>query len=206
MAVVCLLVFSFVFCRKDLEVVLVCARTPIPKLATLYVLLGPSPCKLPKIFDVGIAIDVSASIGQTHFKQVNKFLEKFVAQFDIGPKRTHIGMLIFSTKAKLLHTLDDPKYHNVAALEEAARKVPYFGGGTFTNRALKMADEKFFDTKTDRKLIPNVLLVLTDGKTNSKSEPYPKMLAPLKVGLLTLSGPEGVGVRGEGGGGGGGGW
>ena len=106
-------------------------------------------------------------------------------------------MLIFSTKAKLLHTLDDPKYHNVAALEEAARKVPYFGGGTFTDRVLKIADEKFFDPKTDRKLIPNVLLVLTDGNTNSKSEPYPKMLAPLKVGLLTLSGPEGVGGGGR---------
>ena len=129
---------------------------------------------------------------------MNKFLEKFVAQFDIGPKWTHIGMLIFSTKAKLLHTLDDPKYHNVAALEDATRKVPYFGGGTFTDRALKMADEKFFDPKTDRKLIPNVLLVLTDGNTNSKSEPYPKMLASLKVGLLTLSGPEGVGGGGRG--------
>lgn len=89
-------------------------------------------------------------------------------------------MLVYSTKAKLLHSLTDPEYHSVAAQVKAARNVPYLTGGTRTDRALVKANEWFFNVKADRKNIPNVLIVLTDGKTSRQSEPYWKVLAPLK--------------------------
>ena len=145
---------------------------------------GPSPCRTPKHFDVGVAIDVSTSIGKEQFKLVNKFLEKFVAQFDIGPEQTHIGMLVYSSFAKLLHSPTDPAYQTVASQEEAARNVPYLMGGTRTDLALKKANEWFFSKEADRKYVPNVLVVLTDGRTNINSEPYSKVIPPLKVSSI----------------------
>ena len=130
---------------------------------------------------MGVAIDVSTSIGAEHFKKVNKFLEKFVAQFDIAADETHIGMLTYSTGTTLLHSPTDPKYQSVAAQEEAARNIKYPGGGTRTDKALVKANEWFFNADADRKNIPNVLIVLTDGNTNRNSDPYWKVLAPLKV-------------------------
>jgi len=142
--------------------------------------LCPSPCRLPKRFDVGVAIDVSTSIIEEHFPKVRKFLEKFVAQYDVGKEATRIGFMIYSTHTKVLHTLTDPKYYNQKALQQAARDVPYLKGGTRTDKALTTASNKFFDAKSDRPNIPNVLIVFTDGNTNRNSEPYYKVLPPLK--------------------------
>ena len=61
--------------------------------------------------------------------------------------------------------------------------ITYSGGWTRTDKALEMAAQKLFtDAGGDRKDKPNILLVLTDGKTNRGSKPYPEVLRPLQVG------------------------
>ena len=60
--------------------------------------------------------------------------------------------------------------------------IPYMKRGTFTDKALKLADSELFTAAGgDRADKPNVLLVFTDGNTNLNSEPYYKILPPLKV-------------------------
>ena len=49
-------------------------------------------------------------------------------------------------------------------------------------RALEMAANKLFTVAGgDRNDKPNILIVLTDGKTNRGSKPYPEVLQPLQV-------------------------
>mgnify|MGYP001793611145 CR=1 FL=1 len=62
-------------------------------------------------------------------------------------------------------------------------KMEYLAEGTRTDNALALANEKLF-TKDggDRSTARNILIVITDGKTNPvKSKPYEQVLAPLKV-------------------------
>ena len=60
-------------------------------------------------------------------------------------------------------------------------------GGTRTDKALRMAEEKLFCSSCGvRGNIPHVLLVITDGNTNDGSESLTQATATLKVNRLLL--------------------
>lgn len=62
------------------------------------------------------------------------------------------------------------------------RAIPYLNGGTRTDKALvKAANDLYSKKGGDRVSVANVLLVVTDGRTNHLSEPYGDALKPLKV-------------------------
>ena len=60
--------------------------------------------------------------------------------------------------------------------------IPYTSGYTRTDVAIELANSQLFTSvgglRSDK---PNVLIVMTDGKTNTGSKPYKTVLAPLKV-------------------------
>ena len=61
-------------------------------------------------------------------------------------------------------------------------RISYTGGGTRTDIALQMANSGLFSSSGgDRGDKRNVLVVITDGKTNRGSKPYSSVLAPLIV-------------------------
>ena len=61
-------------------------------------------------------------------------------------------------------------------------EISYPGRWTRTDKALEMAANKLFTVAGgDRNDKPNILIVLTDGKTNRGSKPYPEVLQPLQV-------------------------
>lgn len=147
---------------------------------------GPSPCRGSKYFDIGVVVDSSSSISYLHFRLVRMFLETFVAQFDIGRYQTHIGMLVYSFIPMMSHSLTNFQYQNLMAQTKKARELRYIGGYTRTDRALEMANNKFFTTAAQRENIPKVCVVLTDGKTGPGSKPYASVLAPLKMSSVLL--------------------
>lgn len=110
--------------------------------------------------------------------------------FSIGKDKTRVGMLSYSTKPLMLNDIYDPKYFNANELIKLAQTFRYWGGGTRTDLALEKANERFYGSeKADRPndKYPNVLLVLTDGNTSSKSKPYAEVLKPLRVNLKSSS-------------------
>ena len=62
-------------------------------------------------------------------------------------------------------------------------KMEYLAEGTRTDKALRLADQLLFTKEGgNRPDAHDILIVVTDGKTNPiHSEPYEKVLAPLKV-------------------------
>ena len=61
-------------------------------------------------------------------------------------------------------------------------------GRTYTDRAIKMAGDKMFTVEGgERPDKQDVLLVLTDGRTNEDSEPYENVNQPLKVGIFIFT-------------------
>lgn len=62
------------------------------------------------------------------------------------------------------------------------RSIPYLQKGTRTDKALdKAATDLYTKEGGDREAVANVLLVVTDGRTNHESESYEEALKPLKV-------------------------
>jgi len=131
---------------------------------------------------------MSTSIGRDKFTLVRKFLVHMLGQYDIGKDQTHVGMLSYSSKAILLNQINDTRYFDTKKLQDLAMNFKYWEGGTRTDYALEMAYDKFFRKEIDRPndRYKNVLLVLTDGNTNSKSKPYPEVLKPLKERDVTV--------------------
>ena len=73
------------------------------------------------------------------------------------------------------------------SLQAKILSLPWIGSGTRTDKALRLADSQLFTAPAgDRPAQPNVLVVITDGRTNpQQSEPYPAVLEPLKASCST---------------------
>ena len=139
-------------------------------------------CK--KALDVGLIIDGSGSVGSANFKKALDFLEDLVGHLAISPQGTHVGAIVYHTKALLQFNLAKSEYHNLSKLQAAIRALKYTGGGTRTDLALEAAANRIFSAAGgDRQDAANVLVVLTDGKTNRGSKPYKDVLAPLQVSM-----------------------
>ena len=149
----------------------------------LFCPTGPSPCKLPKIFDLAVVVDSSGSIGEANFNKVKVFLSQLFEQFDISPTETRVGLVQYN---------QSPRYRGISPLKSSAQSKSYlknvaqnlfyYGGKTRTDTALQFAYAMFFNPDgADRPQYPNVVIVMTDGKTNAGSKPYSTVLAPYAV-------------------------
>ena len=93
-----------------------------------------------------------------------------------------MGIIVYSNQATLQFNFNKQEYYTLAALQAAIRAIPHTRGGTRTDKALEMANDQLFTPGAgDRAHANNVLIVLTDGKTNSGSKPYSQVLKPLQV-------------------------
>ena len=82
----------------------------------------------------------------------------------------------------------DTKYYKVNHLQNAIRKFHHLAGGTRTDLGIERANTDLFSKKGgDRPDKRNVLIVITDGRTNpTESKSYAKVLRPLQVTVLKI--------------------
>lgn len=149
--------------------------------------LCPSPCKDPKIFDLGIVVDQSSSIKERNFDKVRVFLAKLFQQYTIhGLQKTRVGIVKYAHGISRPPAYLMPNYAKQTAefLSQVVLHKQYFkyeGGQTRTDKALRMANIWFFNKNLDRPQYPNVMIVFTDGKTIAGSTPYSEILPALKA-------------------------
>ncbi|XP_031566626.1 uncharacterized protein LOC116301675 [Actinia tenebrosa] len=157
------------------------------------------PCNPPcmKALDLGIILDGSGSVKQSNFQKALQFLSTLVSHLRVSPSGTHVGMITYNSIPTLEFTPAETHYHHLTPLKHRIGLVRYRGGWTFTDKALSLAGQSLFTTHGgDRRGVPNVLIVLTDGMTSSSSVPYPEVLKPLQAkGVRILAVGIGVGVR-----------
>ena len=115
--------------------------------------------------------------------RVKTFLLQLVNQFDISEKATKVATILFSKTPNLLNTFGDDIQTN-QGIDNLIKGIPNkVKGGTRADLALMMADEKLFIPEAgDRPDAPDVVILMTDGKTRSPAEPFSDIVAPLKVG------------------------
>ncbi|XP_016535670.1 collagen alpha-1(XIV) chain-like isoform X2 [Poecilia formosa] len=121
-------------------------------------------CKAAKA-DLVFLVDGSWSIGDDNFLKIIRFLYSTVGALDrIGPDGTQVAIAQFSDDARTEFKLNS--YGNKERLLDAINKISYKGGNTKTGRAIQHVKENIFTAEGGvRRGIPNVLVVLTDGRS-----------------------------------------
>ena len=134
---------------------------------------------------MAFVVDKTSSLGVTNFLLLKGFLLELIAAMHIGPDATHTGIITFNRKPKVLSSFADEKYYSNDAVHQKISGIPVvLGDRTFTDKALLAADRELFTEKGgDRPKFPNVLILLTDGRTNPKSKPFSEITPLLKVRL-----------------------
>lgn len=77
-------------------------------------------------------VDSSGSVGEDNFLKMKQFMKETINFFDIGTKFTRVGIITFSTYARLEFGLG--KYNNSQDLLDAVDRITYSQGGTDTGQ------------------------------------------------------------------------
>uniref|UniRef100_A0A3Q3GMQ3 Collagen, type XIV, alpha 1b n=1 Tax=Labrus bergylta TaxID=56723 RepID=A0A3Q3GMQ3_9LABR len=133
--------------------------TPLPTIPA-----AKEVCKAAKA-DLVFLVDGSWSIGDENFLKIIRFLYSTTGALDrIGPDGTQVAIAQFSDDARTEFKLNS--HSDKERLLDAINKITYKGGNTKTGRAIQHVKENIFTVEGGvRRGIPNVLVVLTDGRS-----------------------------------------
>ena len=132
--------------------------------------------------DLAFLVDKTESVGKENFKLEKGFLMEVSNALTIGPDATHAAFILFAKDAEVLNTFAESEYYSSENVQHLIEGIPVkLGNLTFIDRALKAADELYTVEGGDRPDFPNLLFLMTDGKTNPLSEPFPSIIPSLQV-------------------------
>lgn len=135
-------------------------------------------CK--EYINLAFVMDMSSSITSKNYPKEKDFVKKVADTFSISPTKTDVGVVTYNRDAKLWISFG--QYNNNDDFKKAVDAIPYWGGSTRIDNGLEMAAVELFGTiKGERAKLPNVLILLTDGKQNSdpRATPLEDAVLPL---------------------------
>jgi hypothetical protein len=68
-------------------------------------------------------VDSSTKVGEKNFMKVKTFIKQTVGTFNIGLNQTHVGLILFNTKATLVFALDE--YDTSQDIQHAVDNIAY---------------------------------------------------------------------------------
>ena len=125
-------------------------------------------------------MDMSSSITSKNYPKEKGFVKNVADTFSISSTKTDVGVVTYNQDAKLWISFG--QYNNNDDFKKAVDQIPYWGGSTRIDNGLQMASVELFGTiKGERAKLPNVLILLTDGKQNSdpRATPLEEAVLPL---------------------------
>ena len=98
------------------------------------------------VADVAFLVDSSGSIGRRNWDKMKQFLKDMVKAFNVGPDKTHIAIVAYSTRAVLEFKFDRLKGSQVteAGYNSLIDGIRFQRGFTYIDKALMLADEQVF--------------------------------------------------------------
>lgn len=109
-------------------------------------------------------LDSSTSVGESNFEKMISFINDFVNTVDVDSGNHRVGVVVYNTIATTHIHLDD--HLGKEDLLRAIENIRYTYGNTNTAEGLREAREKVFGSKGDRRTVPNVAILITDGTPN----------------------------------------
>ena len=118
------------------------------------------------VADIVFTLDASGSVGKANFDKMLSFVKTLVKGFNVGQNNIRIGLQTFSNRAEVQFNLN--KFNDKQSVMNALDHIPYNSGGTNTGAALKtMYSKMFTQPNGDRPGVPNIGIVITDGRSNN---------------------------------------
>ncbi|CAB3983251.1 neural cell adhesion molecule 1-like [Paramuricea clavata] len=134
--------------------------------STLAVPIGNKTCT--KVVDIAMILDESGSIGYSDFQDIKTFVGDVISHFSVAPFGAHFAAVKYSGSPREVFSLT--KYTDAAQLHTAVKNMNYKGGSTYTGKALEMVQQNIFGTQDDRKDVPNVVVLFSDGESHDHSK------------------------------------
>ena len=124
-----------------------------------------SDCRIAA--DIGILVDSSGSLGSEFSKEI-EFVRQIAKALTVSSDGVKIGIVTFSYYAFL--TIKLSEYNETDSFIEGTKKIPFRRSQTYIDRALYLARTGLFVKENgDRKDIPNIVILLTDGQQTVSS-------------------------------------
>ena len=100
------------------------------------------------VADVAFIVDSSGSIGRLNWRKMLQFLNEMVGEFNVGPDKTHIAVVAYSTRARTEFRFDSLTGSAVTKQGYATliNRIRFQRGFTFIDKALLLADSEIFTT------------------------------------------------------------
>ena len=124
--------------------------------------------------DIIFVIDSSGSIGESDYRNVLDAVNNYVAELKIGREDNQVGLIIFSDDAMIIFNLNT--YTDKSELQQAINNTQYIGSRTDTAAGLQQLIDVGYTVEAGARLksqtVLRVAIVLTDGRSNDKSETF----------------------------------
>ncbi|XP_036917207.1 collagen alpha-5(VI) chain isoform X2 [Sturnira hondurensis] len=134
--------------------------------------------------DIMFLVDSSGSIGEDNFRKMKTFMKNVLAKIQIGPDKTHIGVVQFSGHAEEEFPLN--QYFTQKEISEAIDRMSAIGQNTLTGSALTFVDEYFTDPKGARPRVRQFLILITDGEAQDDVRDPAKALRDRGVIIIAV--------------------
>ncbi|GAB1603461.1 collagen alpha-1(XIV) chain-like, partial [Argonauta hians] len=119
--------------------------------------------------DIVFLLDDSTSIWDNDYKKQLSFLSDFVKDITIGPKKSRIGVVTFSSRPKTQFRLGD--HMSKTEVLSAIKHIDRMYGDTYTSDGLRMIREHSFSPRYGGRLkASHIVIVITDGKSTIPRE------------------------------------
>uniref|UniRef100_A0A3B3I8W7 Matrilin 4 n=1 Tax=Oryzias latipes TaxID=8090 RepID=A0A3B3I8W7_ORYLA len=119
-------------------------------------------CK-PGPLDLIFLIDSSRSVRPHEFETMRKFMIDILNSLEIGPDSTRVGVVQYSSQVR--GSVDPLSVDVVAGI----RQIVPLAQGTMTGLAIRyMMNEAFTAEQGDRPKVPNVAVIVTDGRPQDR--------------------------------------
>ena len=99
----------------------------------MFFLIG---CGKNVVFDLGFALDGSASIDNNEYRMTKDFVKDIIRSFSISKQGTHVALLEYASQPSIKIYFDDNRYYDanallteVEGLRQAKGGVTNIGGG-----------------------------------------------------------------------------
>ena len=136
---------------------------------TTTLLYVGNECLVNTVQDVVFVVDTSSSVGLSNFQLIREFIGNISAELLRKSPGSAVGVILFNDYAHIQFNLQ--AHTNLSTLLPAINQLPYSGGRTDTNGALKLllssAENGTLKLKNSSS---NVAIIITDGESNSPSD------------------------------------
>ena len=122
--------------------------------------------------DIGIVLDKSLSVKKGNLQSAIRLLRDVVNNSNPSPEADHFGLITFNSIATLEFDFKDANYYQKSALLARIDAEPVeLKKWTRIDLALEKANSTLFSSEGgNRPDMPNLMVVLTDGKFTNKTE------------------------------------